>query len=145
MAGEGIRFSATVVGLISIISSRSSSESEEGKNRSGSLFCRVGAAGEGDGVNCIVDMASPIRVVSFARDRTRCYTTIRAMSRMREGKVNYLKTRRSRHVLHTRGKCGEVDWTVHPRSTSTLYSITQCLVKQVNSAARYPSTKQPVP
>jgi hypothetical protein len=121
-AGDGIRFSATVVGFISMISSRSSSESEEGKNRSGSLFCRVGAAGEGDGVNCIVDMACLIRVVSFARDRTLCYNTIRCMSRMREGKVKYLETRRSRHVLHTRGKCGEVDWTVHsPRSTSTLY------------------------
>jgi len=106
-----------------MISSRSSSESEEGKNRSGSLFCRVGAAGEGDGVNCIVDMVSALLSASFAGDGLPCYDTIRTMSQMREGKVNYPKTRRSRHVLHTRGKCGEVDWTGYsPGFTSTLYS-----------------------
>jgi hypothetical protein len=49
--GEGIRCSAAVDGLIS---SPSSSESEEGKNRSGSLFCRIGAAGDGEGEKAIV-------------------------------------------------------------------------------------------
>lgn len=52
--GDGMRFSAAVDGLMSLISSRSSSESEEGKKRSGWLFNLVGAAGDGEGVNCIV-------------------------------------------------------------------------------------------
>jgi hypothetical protein len=50
--GEGKRCSAAVDGLIS---SLSSSESEEGKKRSGSLFCLVGAAGDGDGENVMVE------------------------------------------------------------------------------------------
>jgi hypothetical protein len=49
--GEGRRFSAAVEGLISC----SSSESEEGKNRSGSLFNRLEATGEGEGEKSIID------------------------------------------------------------------------------------------
>lgn len=57
-AGEGIRFSATVVGLMSSMISRSSSESEEGKKRSGSLFERVGAAGDGEGEKSMAEMSN---------------------------------------------------------------------------------------
>jgi len=56
--GEGIRFSATVVGLMSSMISRSSSESEEGKKRSGSLFERVGAAGDGEGEKSMTGMSN---------------------------------------------------------------------------------------
>jgi len=70
--GDGIRFSAAVEGLISLTSSRSSSESEEGKKRSGSLFSRVGAAGDGDGVNCIVALADS----RFSSTRCACFVSL---------------------------------------------------------------------